>query len=53
MNYIQRRGQGMLETVDEFPTYKEARAMLAEYSMSDYSTLAAQSAVYKLRSTRA
>jgi hypothetical protein len=35
MRYIQRRGNGYLETVDEFTTYKEARAMLAEYRMSD------------------
>jgi len=33
--YIQRKGQGYLETVDEFTTWKEARAMLAEYRMSD------------------
>lgn len=33
--YIQRKGQGYLETVDEFATRKEARAMLAEYRMSD------------------
>ena len=36
MLYIQRRGpDGYLETVDEFDTRKEARAMLAEYRMSD------------------
>lgn len=35
MIYIQRRGDGQLETVDEFTTRKEARAMLAEYRMSD------------------
>ena len=35
--YIQRRGQGHLETVDEFDTYKEARAMLAEYRLADQS----------------
>ena len=33
--YIQRRGDGQLETVDEFTTGKEARAMLAEYRTSD------------------
>lgn len=33
--YIQRRGDGYLETVDEFETRKEARAMLAEYRLSD------------------
>lgn len=35
MKYIQRKGGGYLETVDEFETHKEARAMLAEYRMSD------------------
>ena len=35
MRYIQRRDQWGLETVDEFTTYKEARAMLAEYRLSD------------------
>lgn len=35
MKYIQRKGQGYLETVDEFETFKEARAMLKEYRMSD------------------
>jgi hypothetical protein len=35
MKYIQRRGDGYLETVDQFETYKEARAMLVEYCMSD------------------
>jgi len=35
MIYIQRRDQWGLETVDEFPTMKEARAMLTEYRMSD------------------
>lgn len=35
MIYIQRKGNGYLETVDEFETRKEARAMLAEYRMSD------------------
>jgi hypothetical protein len=33
--YIQRRDGKQLETVDEFDTRKEARAMLAEYRMSD------------------
>ena len=37
MVYIQRKGQGYLETVDEFETRKEARAMLTEYQLSDYS----------------
>ena len=35
MIYIQRRDQSGLETVDEFETWKEARAMLAEYRISD------------------
>ena len=35
MTYIQRRGDGYLETVDEFETRREARAMLAEYRISD------------------
>ena len=33
--FLQRRGDGMRETVDEFTTRKEARAMLAEYRLSD------------------
>ena len=33
--YIQRKGQGHLETVDQFDTRKEAREMLKEYRMSD------------------
>ena len=35
MRYIQRKDGRYLETVDEFTTYKEARAMLAEYRLSD------------------
>lgn len=35
MIYIQRRDQWQLETVDEFNTMKEARAMLQEYRLSD------------------
>lgn len=35
--YIQRRGQGYLETVDQFDTKSEARDMLKEYALSDYS----------------
>jgi hypothetical protein len=31
MFYIQRKDDSNLETVDEFETRKEARAMLAEY----------------------
>lgn len=37
MFYIQRRDANLLETVDEFPTRSEARAMLSEYIMSDHS----------------
>lgn len=33
--YINRIGGGYRETVDEFTTRKEARAMLAEYRLSD------------------
>jgi len=33
--YIQRKGNGYLETVDEFNTYKEAKEMLKEYQISD------------------
>ena len=33
--YIQRKGGGYLETVDEFETRKEALAMLQEYRMAD------------------
>jgi hypothetical protein len=35
--YIQMRGPCGLETVDEFDTRKEARAMLSEYRMADKS----------------
>ena len=35
MVYIQRKGDGYLETVDEFETKKEAREMLKEYRVSD------------------
>lgn len=35
MIYIQRKGDGYLETVDQFETRKEARAMLSEYCLSD------------------
>jgi len=37
MNYIQRKGDNQLETVDQFETRKEARAMLTEYQISDRS----------------
>lgn len=43
--YIQRKGGGYLETVDEFDTQEDARAMLAEYIIAD------PSAVYRI-STR-
>jgi hypothetical protein len=35
LHYIQRRDGRNLETVDEFDTWKEARAMLTEYRMAD------------------
>jgi len=35
MIYIQRRDRAQLETVDEFPTMREARAMLQEYRTAD------------------
>ena len=35
MTYIQRKDSRYLETVDQFETRKEARAMLAEYRLSD------------------
>lgn len=37
MYYIQRKQGRDLETVDEFTTRKEARLMLAEYCLSDFS----------------
>jgi hypothetical protein len=33
--YITRKGQGYLETVDQFDTRKEAKAALQEYRLSD------------------
>jgi len=33
--YIQRKGNGWLETVDEFGTRKEAKEMLLEYQIGD------------------
>jgi hypothetical protein len=33
--YIQRRGNGQRETVDEFETRAEAKKMLAEYQLGD------------------
>lgn len=35
MTYIQRKGHGYLETVDEFTTRREAVAMLREYCFAD------------------
>jgi hypothetical protein len=35
MTYIQRKDAHYLETVDEFESIREARAMLNEYRMSD------------------
>ena len=35
--YIQRKDGKDLETVDEFETCKEAREMVKEYRLSDYS----------------
>lgn len=35
MKYIQRKDSNYLETVDQFQTAKEARAMLKEYRLSD------------------
>ena len=35
MIYIQRKDAQRLETVDQFETRKEARAMLKEYQLSD------------------
>ena len=37
MYYIQRKDSNGLETVDEFNTRKEAKAMLEEYRLSDWS----------------
>ena len=35
MIYIQLRRRGSVETIDEFATMREARAMLAEYRLAD------------------
>ena len=35
MTYIQRNGNGYLETVDQFSTRKEAKIALMEYQLSD------------------
>jgi len=39
MKYIQRKQGKDLETVDEFETFKEAKAMVKEYRMSDPSSV--------------
>ena len=39
MVYIQRKDSNYLETVDEFPTWKEARSMVKEYRLGDPSAL--------------
>ena len=35
MTYIQRKGDGYLETVDEFESRREAMKMLIEYRIAD------------------
>ncbi len=35
MNYIQRKDEHYLETVDEFESYKESVKMLKEYRIAD------------------
>lgn len=37
MTYIQRKDRFGLETVDQFETRKEAKAMIKEYRLADYS----------------
>jgi hypothetical protein len=37
MTYIQRKDRYNLETVDEFESYREAKKMLAEYRLADWS----------------
>ena len=37
MHYIQRKGDGYLDTVDEFSSFKECKAMIKEYRTSDSS----------------
>lgn len=39
MTYVQRNGQGYLETVDEFESHREAMAMVKEYRLSDPSAV--------------
>lgn len=35
MTYINIKNSGVVETVDEFDTYKEAKKMVIEYRLSD------------------
>ena len=35
MTYIQRKGDGYLETIDEFESYSEAIRMVREYQIAD------------------
>lgn len=35
MNYINIKNGGVVETVDEFETHKEAKEMVKEYNLSD------------------
>ena len=37
IKYINRKDNNGIETVDEFPTMREARKMLTEYRISDCS----------------
>ena len=37
MFYINTKNNGKVETVDEFETFKETKAMIKEYQMADYS----------------
>lgn len=37
MFYINIKNNGKVETVDEFETFKETKAMIKEYQISDYS----------------
>lgn len=35
MHYVQRKGNGYLETVDEFEKWSEAKKMVKEYRLAD------------------
>jgi hypothetical protein len=35
MTYINIKNNGIVETVDQFETHQEARAMVKEYNLSD------------------